>query len=109
MAAMTADRASTPTYAPMPTPGATIRECVFCHFMVTLRQVRGGWYLWTADRDPLDGRRHCDGGVPAYGDTAALLTIHIPVPNPTGAPFAARYDPDGVGHHPQTHSGRRAG
>lgn len=97
---MTTERAPETMYAPMPELG-TMRECVFCHFMVTLEQTRTGWHHWVAARDALDGRWHCDGGKPGYRHMPALHTLHIPVPPTTGAPFAARYDVDGLPHHPQ--------
>jgi len=97
---MSSERVPPAMYAPMPELG-TIRECVFCHFMVTLRPVQGGWHHWLADRDRPDRRWHCDGGEPGNDHLPAVRTLHIPVPPPDGAPWAPRYDPDGVGHHPQ--------
>ena len=90
-----------PTYAAMPAIG-TMRECVFCHFMVSLREVAGGWYLWTADRDPLDGRWHCDGGAgPGNAYHRVPYTLHVPVRPPQGPPWAPRYAPDGTPKHAQ--------
>lgn len=99
---MTAERATTPTYAPMPELGTT-QTCVFCRRAVRLNRTWHGWHLWTAPGDPLDGRWHCDGGTgPGTVHMPALHTLHIPVPPSDRAPYAARYDADGVGHHPQS-------
>lgn len=85
----------------MPELGAT-RECVFCRGWVTLERTATGWHLWLGAKDAADGRWHCDGGTgPGTVHMPALRTLHIPVPPPTGAPLAARYDADGVPHHPQ--------
>lgn len=107
MLPMSAERVPyTDTYAPMPALG-TIRECVFCRFMVTLREVRSGWRHWTADRDPLDGRWHCDGGEPGNAHSPAIRTLHVPLGADGALPFAPRYDTAGHPHHPQDHSARR--
>jgi len=94
------------TYAPMPELG-TIRVCEFCHFVVTLREVRGAWHYWTADRDPLDGRWWCDGGQPGTENDPALRTLHYPAAAAGALPFATRYDAGGQPHYPQDHGTRR--
>lgn len=108
---MTELRTAAETYAPMPEPGA-IRECWFCHFMVTLREVPGGWYHWTADRDArgdgtFDARRHCDGGSPGNRNSGVTLTLHTPVGVPDQRPLAPRYTLVGEPAFPQDHSARR--
>lgn len=89
----------------MPEPG-TMKVCWFCHMVVTLHQVPDEWYHWVADRDPVDGRWHCDGGVPGTKHNPALRTLHIPAPlldENTGAElerWPARYTPGGEGRGP---------
>lgn len=91
----------TDLYAPMPDVG-TMKVCVFCHFVVTLRQAPSGWHYWTADKDPVDGRPHCDGGVPGTRHNPALRTLHLPAPlldaqDNIVERWAWRYTPDGEG------------
>jgi len=91
------DRYQHPTsFAPMPELG-TMRECVFCHFMVELSETPLGEHYWTAAKDPVDGRRHCLGGLPpgnVYNPTPR--TLHLPVPLPGGGgQWAYWYTSDG--------------
>lgn len=96
----------------MPPPG-TMKICVFCHMVVTLRPTPSGWHHWLADRDPVDERWQCDGGVPGTRDDPALRTLHVPAPlldEVTGKElqrWAARYSPDGQARGPMEAPSRR--
>lgn len=83
------------TFAPMPELG-TMRECVFCHFMVELSRTPHGESYWTAPADPIDGRRHCLGGMtPGNAHNPTPRTLHLPVPKPDGGQWAYWYTIDG--------------
>lgn len=90
------DRYQHPTsFAPMPELG-TMRECVFCHFMVELSETPLGEYYWTAAKDPVDGGRHCSGGRVSVNIYDAIpRTLHLPVATPEGGQWAYWYTSDG--------------
>ena len=88
-------------YGPMPELG-TMKVCDFCHFVVTLKQAESGWHYWCADKDPVDGGRHCDGGTgPGTERMPPVWTLHVPAPlwehGEITQRWFHRYTPDGVG------------
>lgn len=89
-------------YGPMPEVG-TMKECQFCHHMVTLRKAESGWHFWCRDKDPVDGRHRCLGGVEPINEyTFVPRTLHLPAPAEDGAGreterWYYRYTPDGEG------------
>lgn len=70
----------TSLYGPMPAEG-TIKECWFCHMMVTLQTAPSGWHYWTAHGDPVDGKNHCYGGPrPLNRFDVKPMSLHLPMP-----------------------------
>lgn len=89
------------TFEPLPEVG-TMKVCGMCHFVITLERIPSGWYYWVADKDPLDGRRHCLGGSgPGTVEMPPLRTLHVPDQVWEGHPprltktWAWRYTPEG--------------
>lgn len=86
----------------MPVVG-TMKSCDFCRTPVTLSRAPSGWHYWTADGDPVDGGRHCDGGQgPGTVRNPTLRSLHVPVPlfDARGSVverWAWRYTPNGEG------------
>ena len=100
---MTDRKPQTDLYGPMPDLG-TMKICVFCHMVVTLKRAKSDWSYWCAERDEVDGRHHCDGGQPArHTSDTVLLTLHLPAAifdDVTGEPIQKwyhRYTPEGEG------------
>jgi hypothetical protein len=56
-------------------PEGTQALCEFCRQLVMLVPVPGGRWHWLLDSDPVDGGRHCRGGV---WYSPALHTLHKP-------------------------------
>lgn len=90
-------------FEPLP-PIGTMKVCAFCHFTVTLQRAESGWYYWVRQQDPVDGRRHCDGGTgPGTIESPSLRTLHVPdsIRDATGRKviqaWAWRYTPEGEG------------
>ncbi|WP_036963662.1 hypothetical protein [Promicromonospora kroppenstedtii] len=65
-------------------PEGTEARCVFCREMVMLVPVPSGGWHWLHEGDPIDGQRHCLGGV-----RTAMRTLHKP------GGFAWMYDASG--------------
>lgn len=88
-------------WAPMPEVG-TMKICQFCHMAVTLQKAPRGSYLWVADRDPIDGARHCLGGQPpGTSKRPSLTTLHLPDRSADGEPqlawwYTAKGEPRGA-------------
>lgn len=78
---MSAERVPhTDIYGPMPKIG-TMKICVFCHMVVTLKRAGSGWHYWCAETDPVNGQRHCLGGQPPGNvHNPAVRTLHLPEP-----------------------------
>lgn len=76
-------------------PEGTEARCSFCRETVMLIPVPGGGWHWLREADPIDGQRHCLGGV-----WDAIRTFH----KPGARRLAWRYDTDG---HPLSATGER--
>lgn len=63
------------TFEKMP-PEGTQAKCEFCREVVMLVPVPSSRWHWLHESDPVDGRRHCIGGI--HYAREVLRTLHKP-------------------------------